>query len=154
MIPVAVLIILFSLLTVSVNTGDFKQDGISYRLPNNTLPVRYDIEISTRIDEAVFNFFGKVKIRLQVVAQGRDVTLHAKQLAIGSVVLRNSEGILVAIQTPTVNPVTNFLNIVTVSEQLVVGQDYTLDIEYSGILRNDNLGFYRSSYVNEAGVTE
>jgi aminopeptidase N len=154
MIPAAVIIILFSFLTVSTTSDDLKQDAISYRLPNNTLPLRYDIEINTRIDEAIFNFFGKVKIRLQVLNQSRDITLHAKQLSIVSVELRNSGGVTVAIQTPSVDPVTNFLTIVLVSEQLMAGQEYTVDIQYSGILRTDNLGFYRSSYVNEVGVTE
>lgn len=42
-------------------------DGISYRLPNTTIPLTYDIWLSTDIHRGEFGFDGQVIIRFRCV---------------------------------------------------------------------------------------
>jgi aminopeptidase N len=130
-----------------------KQGGISYRLPNDTIPIRYDIQLTTRVDEGNFDFTGNVKINLRIVTQTNTITIHSKQLTILSTELRNSVGGVIGTQPATLDPVTEFLTVQTLVGQLAAGQEYVLEINYNGILRQDDQGFYRSSYVNGQGQT-
>jgi aminopeptidase N len=129
--------------------GDEKQ-GISYRLPNNTIPLRYDISLSTRIDLNDFNFNGNVKIRLQAREVTNTITIHSKQLMITSMTLTPEVGATIAL-THVLEPVTEFL-IITTNTPLSANFIYTLDISYTGSLRTGGAGFYRTSYTNQQGV--
>jgi aminopeptidase N len=131
------------------------KQGVSYRLPNDTFPHRYDIELSTRIDLGQFDFTGKVTILLEAKSVTSMITVHSKQLTIpvGAVSLRNAATQQQILTTHVLDEPLEFLKISTTSP-LVIGQRYTLEISYSGTMRIDNGGFYRSSYVNEAGATK
>jgi aminopeptidase N len=133
------------------NDDQMTKQGVSYRLPNDTFPHRYDIDLSTRIDLGVFEFTGIVTILLEAKQVTSLITIHSKQLTIGQIFLRNSANQIIG-NTHTLDVPLEFLKIST-STPLVVGQNYTLVISYAGTLRIDNGGFYRSSYVNEQGVT-
>jgi aminopeptidase N len=135
-----------------VDYNDLTKQGVSYRLPNDTFPVRYDISLNTRIDLGVFEFTGNVIIHLQAKEITSMITLHSKMLEIGLITLTDgvtAEEILITGQTLDV-PL-EFLKIST-AVPLTVGKMYVLEINYNGVLRIDNGGFYRSSYVNEQGV--
>lgn len=125
---------------------------INYRLPNNTKPESYDIKLSTNIHEGDFNFSGLAAINLRVLEPSYNITLHARQLTIKSIQLTTSFGIKIDTHNFTYDPVTEFLTIPTTS-QLQKNAQYQLAIAYSGTLRTDNLGFYRSSYINSKGET-
>jgi aminopeptidase N len=127
------------------------RQGISYRLINDTIPLHYDISLHTRIDIPSFDFNGIVTIRLRVVQATRTITLHSKQQTIISVMLHTSDGQPVITQPPIQDPVTEFLQITTASQELVVDAEYTLTISYSSTLRTDDEGFYRSSYIDDNG---
>lgn len=128
-----------------------EDDLISYRLPNNTIPLQYDVSLQTWVDTNNFTFVGKVLIDIQIVEITSFITLHQRQLTIDSVDVRDSIGNSVYLDH-TYDSVTEFLIIETVNE-LLPNDLYTLDIEYKGILRTDSAGFYRSSYVNDIGET-
>lgn len=145
------LILCISLFAVTVTSDN--DSLIEYRLPKNTLPIRYDIELNTRIDDVDFEFAGNVKIRLLVLTGSNTITVHAKQLTIVRTELRDSGGRLLGIQPVTVDNVTDFLTVQTTGELLAAGQEYLLEIAYAGTLRTDNLGFYRSSYVDDENQT-
>jgi Peptidase M1 N-terminal domain len=140
--------------TIVTNLADpsIKQ-GVSYRLPNDTVPHRYDISLSTRIDLGVFDFDGKVLILLEAKTATSVITVHSKQLTIDQVVLKNARTQATIVTLFKLNVLLEFLEISTAAP-LVVGQNYTLEITYKGTLRSDNGGFYRSNYVNEVGMTK
>jgi Peptidase M1 N-terminal domain len=125
--------------------------GISYRLPNDTIPLHYDISLHTRIDVPDFNFNGIVVIRLRCITATRTITLHSKQQTIISVTLQNANNQVIPTDMPMQDPVTEFLEIRTTSQELQVGAEYTLRISYAAILRTDDEGFYRSSYLGDNG---
>ncbi|KAG4071567.1 hypothetical protein HA402_011721 [Bradysia odoriphaga] len=126
-------------------------DGISYRLPNDTIPFRYDVWLSTAIHEGNFTFDGRVRIQIQIIVNTPNITLHSRQLTITGVTLLDAE------QAPIEENVSygrrevqEFLDIQP-SQSLVSGTIYWVEITYFGTLRTDDAGFYRSSYTNSAG---
>lgn len=139
-----------------VETGDIEplvdpSDGISYRLPNDTTPLRYDVWLSTAIHEGNFTFDGRVRIQVRIILNTPNITLHSRQLTITGVTLLDAE------QSPIEENVAyrrrevqEFLDIQP-SRPLVSGAIYWVEITYFGTLRTDGAGFYRSSYVNTAG---
>jgi aminopeptidase N len=128
-------------------------DGIDYRLPNDTIPLRYDIWLSTDIHRGDFAFNGRVTIQIQAVTNTPQITLHIRQLTIVKVDLLSATGLNIQSDVPTTlrNDV-EFL-IIRPTAALVQGTIYNVVITYTGTLRNDDAGFYRSSYVNSFGRT-
>ena len=60
----------------------------SFRLPNTSIPLHYDIWLSTDIHRGEFEFQGRVAIDILVVETTNLVTLHYSQLDIVSVTLQ------------------------------------------------------------------
>lgn len=125
-----------------------KQETISYRLPIESFPEHYAVHLKTNIHEANFTFTGRVEITIAIREDTSMVVVHARQLSISEVRLWNT------LNPPTVieihpfeyDPVTEFVTISLLDGILQSGQKFLLTIEYNGELRDDNLGFYRSSY--------
>lgn len=136
---------------ISALTDPF--DGRDYRLPNNTFPVHYDITLITNIHVGDFEFAGRVDILIQAVENTNNITLHYRELTFLTVNLLNANG--VSIQSPvpfTLQEDVEFL-VIQPTAQLTAGTRYIVQILYVGILRNDDAGFYRSSYVDSFGRT-
>lgn len=127
-----------------------------YRLPNDTVPEHYSVRLVSNVHRNDFSFSGEVDININVVQTTSVITLHHRQLVIGSVRLTNAI-------TPTVDvllaPIaydetTNFLSVPLASTvaPLAVGSKYILHITFTGTLRTDQGGFYRSSYAADDGT--
>lgn len=120
---------------------------INYRLPNNTIPIHYDVDIFTRVHlkEAAFN--GTVRIRIKLLEYTKTIVLHARQLAIESAMIIDGFRIVKCIADyPLENP-TEFLILRTSGSQyLTKGKEVIVEIKYKGNLTEDNKGFFRSSY--------
>lgn len=130
------------------------KNNVSYRLPNTTHPESYEISLATRIDNETFEFDGNVRIKIVVDQPTRVIVLHARQLTIKQIRLTKYSGNLpinVDLDSHSYEAETEFLKVPTKNMDLLTGDRLTLDITYSGILREDNGGFYRSSYTNSAG---
>ena len=128
-------------------------DGKDYRLPNNTIPLHYDIWLSTDIHKAVFDFDGHVTIQIQAVEDTTNITVHYRELTIVNINLLSSIRTLIQSDVPfTLREDVEFL-VITPTQPLIQGQLYFVEIDYKGILREDDAGFYRSAYVNAVGGT-
>lgn len=137
-------------------------DGENYRLPNNSYPLRYDLELTTHIhdngSEWQFRFEGKVKIKVFVKAEGNSsITVHYRQTTITHVKLwslfdNGTERVLLDDNSSFVLDPTREFVTVTPSNEVLNGT-YYLEFEYHGELRKDNAGFYRSSYVDNENRT-
>ncbi|XP_055525034.1 aminopeptidase N-like [Wyeomyia smithii] len=134
-----------------------------YRLPNTTLPLKYNVELTTHVHNSLivtqFDFQGKVTIELQVLEENvQNITLHYRQITISHVTLTEitnpaSEPIINDDSSFTTDTTFEFLTIQAPSVLKPLGT-YLLEIQYSGNLRTDNGGFYRSSYTDENGDTK
>lgn len=126
-------------------------DGISYRLPNDTVPLTYDIFLSTDIHRGEFAFNGNTKVRFAVVETTNQVTLQYRQMQIHHVTLLNANNQIIQENVPwTQNATVEFL-IITPNTPFIMGLEYYVHIFHSGIIRDDSLGWYRASYVNPQG---
>lgn len=127
----------------------------NYRLPNNTVPVAYDVELWTEVDQRVLNFTGRVKINITAVEASSTITLHFRQTAnfsasiINTDVVTSTESLL----TVTTEDTREFLTLTSTSS-LTAGSNYTLTINYTGLLRTDQCGFYYSSYTDDDGTVQ
>lgn len=128
-------------------------DGISYRLPNNTVPISYDITLTTDVHIGKPEFIGKVVIVVKALENTHEITMHHRQTLIESVKLSTATETPVEIIDVTFasKDDTEFLVISSPTTQLDEGSEYIVEIIYNGLLRDDNMGFYRSSYKNAEG---
>lgn len=127
-----------------------RQQNVNYRLPNNTHPETYDISITTRIDLDDFAFTGRVTIGIVVDYPTSEIVVHARQLNISTVSLRQ-RGREVRIRPFTYDAVPEFLTIKSDENAFSVGDRLELVVTYNGTLRTDDSGFYRSAYTNTNG---
>lgn len=126
-------------------------ESISYRLPNNTRPLHYDILISTGIHIPDFEFFGTVNIQILILETSQQIVMNYKQLTIQIINLFDANDSLIQTNVPfNLIEAQEFLEINPLV-QLIQGQKYFVQINYNGTLRTDDYGFFRSSYVNEIG---
>lgn len=144
---------LFSKVQANQNFDD-ELMGI-YRLPNDTVPEHYSVRLVTNVHRNDFSFTGEVDITFNVVQATSVITLHHRQLVIGSVTLNNA--ITPAVNIPLApiayDVTTNFLSVPLASSAtpLAVGSKYILHIAFTGSLRTDQSGFYRISYADDDG---
>lgn len=133
-----------------------------YRLTTDVVPLDYLIEFTpyfnNEIGKEPFTFDGIVTITVNVTkANVKNITLHKDELRITEQTLTIKSGeyfsnFSLNIDRTEYNNVTNKFSII-LSEPLVINQLYRLHLKFSGKLRTDMLGFYRSSY-KDGNVTK
>ncbi|XP_012262215.2 aminopeptidase N-like [Athalia rosae] len=142
--------ILVGILTVLVLAISFARADESYRLPNNTRPTHYEIELIPYIVERNFTFDGAVTIDVTVEEATSTIVLHANKLEIFDDEVRiNGNGVNYVGVNSTYNSTLHFYTIV-LPRDLQPG-DYSIYVRYTGILPNDMYGFYRSYYYTSSG---
>ena len=118
----------------------------THRLPNNSIPLRYDLWLKTEVDKEIFNFSGRVKIHIRVLKPTQIITLQYRQIFISKVDLLDVGGVLISKNLVfDYDKDFEFLKI-TLPIQKIRDNELVLDITYSSNLRRDGLGFYRTSY--------
>ena len=125
----------------------------SYRLPNTTVPTHYTLRLDTDIHREIFDYTGNVQIRINVLEATDQIVLHSSRSEITHVQLRNGVGLNVPVKNFEFDEDKEFL-VVNVGTTLQPNTGtYTLEIDFTNsIARNDQAGFYRSSYDDENGV--
>lgn len=143
------LLIIPNLITAFIHNPkeSLEPELISYRLPNETFPEHYTIHLTTNVHEANFTFTGRVEISIATREETSLIVVHARQLVIGRVRLWNTvPPTEIEIHPFEYDSVTEFVTIRLVNGVLENNRKFLVVIEYHGELRDDNLGFYRSSY--------
>lgn len=148
-------ILVFFIISLAVTKFVSGQDEANFRLPSDTRPMHYRVQLTTDIDRGDFNFSGIVNIRLQALANTSEITLHYRQITIENINLfyaGNATPVL--IESNIVHSLDEQREwvIIPIAEELEIYEQYILEITYNGILRTDNAGFYRSSYRDSEGI--
>lgn len=133
-----------------------RADEVTYRLPNNTEPLEYNIDLTTNVHDGTTEFQGIVTITLKVLETSSDIVVHARQLKILGATIRKSdaaESTAVALDIVE-DKEREFLHLSAVGQSFEEDSIWLLTIQYTGNLRLDNGGFYLSSYTDETGATK
>ena len=118
----------------------------TYRLPNNSIPLRYDLWLKTEVDKEIFNFSGRVKIHIKVLEPTQIITLHMRRIVITKVDFLDVSGSLITGNIAfDYDKHFEFLEL-TLPTQRNVNDELILDIAYTGVSKRDGLGFCHSSY--------
>lgn len=121
-------------------------DDESIRLPGETRPISYDVELNVNIHNGSTPYNGRVAIRIAVDIATDVITLHNKGLVVEEVrvvdkdneVLQNSFGLDAMRDFMTIN----------VERLLIAGDEYIVEIDFHGFISMGTTGFYRMSYTN------
>lgn len=132
-----VLIILIFLNFLKCNCDEV---SIDYRLPNNSIPLRYELKLKVNAEVGFETFFGDVKIHIKILSKSDLITLHSSDLHIKSIKLFN-------LMLPFNYDVSrDFLNVKLPSE-VEAGNEIILDISYVGQFQKEaTKGFVLASY--------
>lgn len=140
--------------SVAIQNLHSNNKKINYRLPNHTKPLFYDLKLNPHLTPDNFTFDGEVLIHIEILSQTRTLTLHMKKLIINdnATFLKANNGF--GFYSPTTYDRNNLSELLTLGfdKELPTGR-YMLYMKFVGILNDRSYGFYRSSYINDAGDT-
>lgn len=120
-------------------------DPVTFRLPNDTIPIHYDIHLNTSIHTGQQSYDGQVNITIKCLEPTRHIVLHSKDLDILSVALTLDSSSVNVTGFESIER-TEFLNI-TLESALVVGEEYHLFIKYTNSAKNWRMvGWFGGSY--------
>lgn len=126
-----------------------KTDSLSYKLPTNVIPLEYNILLDPSLSGGTFH--GECNIKVNVIEATKTITFHAAEIKFLETIVIDAENFknypLVARDDEEKQ-----FRILEFENELPVGK-YDLWISYSGVLRDDGYGFYKSSYRNSDGET-
>lgn len=134
---------LFLSTAFGLSTANAAENEVS-RLPKTSRPINYNLTISTNVQTGSRIVEGNETIDIEILGYTNVITLHVHGLIIDSLLLRDSDNNIMAIDF-FIDAQNDFLHI---------GSDRTfqalerlrLEINFRGTLRLDMKGFYRSTY--------
>lgn len=118
------------------------------QLPKTSLPIRYDLTISTSVETGELDFSGDEIIEIEITQETDTITLHNHGLTIESLRLLNDAGEPLNIIQSEVSE-GDFLLIKSVDRVLNEGELLKVEVKFGGLLQLGTSGFYRSSYRSE-----
>ena len=128
----------------------------NYRLPKSLKPYFYDLTINTTFDVYTepINFNGNLTIHLNCLESTNLISLHKADIDINlsTVSIQSLTGILsqYSVVSTSYDDDTEIFNM-TLSQSLEAGQNYSLNMAYTGLSQANNFGFYKSFYIDETG---
>lgn len=131
-------------------------DDLNYRLPNETVPVEYDITLTTNVHTGDTHFTGVVAITVSVLTKTEKIVIHARQLENFTATAQqlNVENAEVHTLNVTYEDEREFLTLYKEGLELPEDTTWLVTINYEGNLRTDNGGFYLSTYTDDEGNTK
>lgn len=126
-----------------------------YRLPTNLKPYSYEITLSATTDSLTEpdEFDGYVKISFKCEERTDHIKFHQGDLEIGKEinVKQLSNGSLLNVSHESYDEETEIFDL-HLTSFLEANQNYSISMHYSGHLKDNNFGLYKSFYYNPNGV--
>ncbi|XP_020299316.1 endoplasmic reticulum aminopeptidase 1-like, partial [Pseudomyrmex gracilis] len=139
-------VLIFTAGTTFSVAEDSENVTYSYRLPDDVIPVHYNIKLISRIEEGNFTFEGESTIVVKTLRTTRTLSLHALDLSIdkAATTLISSNG---NNYTPKHHIYDTLTSILAIRFDTELPPDiYHLNLKFVGVLDDNFNGFYRSSY--------
>lgn len=124
---------------------------IDYRLPENVVPVHYDVKLIPHIEEGNLTFDGESSTIVEIRQRAtRELKLHILDLTIdktATTLIGSNDS-----YTPTSHKYDSVTQILTlIFDNELLPDVYTLRMKFAGVLNDIPYGFYVTSYINEEG---
>lgn len=124
----------------------------TYRLPNTSIPLSYDITLKTDIDKGIFNFSGQVKIHVRIELDNtQEIVLHYRQINITNVDIKHTNGTLIQANIVSEKISSHEFLVIPLPYEFMSTDEFIVEISYLGFLRDDSGGFYYGNYTNANG---
>lgn len=131
---------------------DDSNNKSKYRLPPNIEPENYTVFITPFLESGNFTFNGNVTIEANVIQATDKIVLHSAEIKHHNITVIANQTKIRVISRNIVNKYDFY--IINLSEKLNIGTKLIIEIIYTGHLNTSEFrGFYKGSYVNEAGET-
>ncbi|XP_065073168.1 aminopeptidase N-like [Ochlerotatus camptorhynchus] len=114
-----------------------------FRLPVNSDPIGYDVELTVDLERS--KFFGTVQISLKANNDSNYVTLNAKELDVSNVALTEDSGRKLQLITYVMQNDSEMVRF-NFDSNLRSAHTYQLSIDFAGNITDDLKGLYKSSY--------
>jgi len=138
---------------LKLEDASFDEIKSTYRLPNDSIPIRYDLWLQTNIDQGILSFNGRVKIQIKIIEPTQLITLHYRQINIERVdMLSVSNNLISSGLAFALDDQHEFLRIY-LPQAVTRNAEFILEIVYNGNLRTQAEGFFYTNYMNSEGGT-
>lgn len=121
-------------------------ESSTFRLPNDTIPIHYDLHLRTLVRDNDFSYTGTVRIHIKVVQATQLITLHCGELDINSIDLLNINGSIIEANLSHTTIVAKNFIIIPIQTKLEVDQELIISFSIWSLLRNDFTGFHLATY--------
>jgi len=123
------------------------------RLPKNTIPIQYNIHLTTYLKQGNYTFYGESNINIKIRYASSIISLHSRELEIIETLttLINDNGTIYKPMKHTHNNVTDILTL-SFNDVLSPGL-YILNMKFVGYFSepSEELGFIKFSYIDIEG---
>ncbi|XP_063990680.1 putative aminopeptidase-2 isoform X2 [Diachasmimorpha longicaudata] len=127
-----------------------RYDTYDYRLPTTIVPTNYNLSIQPYFEERDFTFDGEVQITMNVQRSTSIIVLHTNELNVNDVKVYGGPGEIREYYVTKWNSVTHKFTIY-LKTTCRAGSSLRMSMKYSGVLNDNMVGFYRSSYRDNLG---
>jgi hypothetical protein len=117
----------------------------AYRLPNNSVPLRYDLWLKTGSPIANYDFEGRVKIHVKTVKATNNITLHMRNLLIDNIDLLAADGSLKQSKLQSEYIDDSYFLQIFLPDLSKQNDELVLDIKYHGKMSFEGKGFCNPS---------
>jgi hypothetical protein len=122
-------------------------------LPKNLVPYHYDLTIKPyfKVDEVPKFYEGLVIINFTCINDTHKLVLNMKNLDISYMLIhsdQDSDFTMIKDISWSLDHETHFFIADFGSKNFKANRNYTFTVKFKGFTENDNIGFYRSSYLD------
>ncbi|XP_018397965.1 PREDICTED: uncharacterized protein LOC108775982, partial [Cyphomyrmex costatus] len=143
------------LITRTVSCMDNNVEIIDRFLPNNSVPIHYNVKLTPHLEEGNFTFYGESNITIEIRYELSNITLHSWELEINetATTLINDYG---TVYKPVkhIQIITSDILVLSFNDVLSPGL-YILNMKFAGNLLDSSQkqGFMKFSYLSPKGNT-